>query len=88
MTYKLQKKYYFIHTLYFYRCLHKTGGCLQFSPEKCAKVFVVCAKLHNLCIDDGMALEDIEIDNDNNNDMIVNNEPNAMRARSSIINTF
>jgi hypothetical protein len=35
-----------------------------------------------------MALEDIEIDNDNNNDMIVNNEPNAMRARSSIINTF
>jgi hypothetical protein len=35
-----------------------------------------------------MALEDIEIENDNNNDMIVNNGPNSMRARSSIINTF
>lgn len=74
-----------------FRCLHKTGGCLQFSPEKCAQVFVVCAKLHNVCIDAGiigMALEDIENDNENNNDIAMNHEPNAMRAREDLINTF
>ncbi|WAR08737.1 HARB1-like protein [Mya arenaria] len=36
------------------RCLHKTGGFLQITPEKAAKVFVVCAKLHNMCIDDAV----------------------------------
>ena len=72
------------------RCLHKTGGCLQFAPEKCAKVFVVCAKLHNVCIEDGTEVEEIQNDNDNNNDIFTNdvNEPNAVRAREALINTF
>ncbi|XP_062598054.1 putative nuclease HARBI1 [Saccostrea cucullata] len=34
-----------------FRCLHKTGGCLPFSPEKCIKVISVAMKLHNVCID-------------------------------------
>jgi len=38
------------------RCLHKSGGALQYTPEKCAKFIVVCAYLHNVCVDRGVPL--------------------------------
>ncbi|XP_052772710.1 putative nuclease HARBI1 [Mya arenaria] len=34
-----------------FRCLHKTGGCLMFSPDKCAQIVTACIHLHNLCLD-------------------------------------
>lgn len=34
-----------------FRCLHRTGGCLQSSPSTCAKIITACAVLHNICID-------------------------------------
>ena len=33
-----------------FRCLHKSGGCLMFSPTRCARVIVACMCLHNICI--------------------------------------
>ncbi|XP_066471577.1 uncharacterized protein [Tiliqua scincoides] len=33
-----------------FRCLHSTGGRLMLRPEKVAKVFVVCAMLHNMAL--------------------------------------
>ena len=33
-----------------FRCLHKSGGCMQFRPERCVVVVVATAILHNICI--------------------------------------
>lgn len=33
-----------------YRCLHKSGGNLQYTPTKCAKITMSCLLLHNYCI--------------------------------------
>lgn len=33
-----------------FRCLHKSGGNLQYSPVKCAKITVACMVLHNRCV--------------------------------------
>ncbi|WAR30942.1 HARB1-like protein [Mya arenaria] len=37
-----------------FRCLHRYGGCLMFSPAKCQQIVICCMKLHNLCIDNGL----------------------------------
>ncbi|XP_046544619.1 putative nuclease HARBI1 [Haliotis rubra] len=34
-----------------FRCLHKSSGCLQFTPTKCAQIIMLAFKLHNFCID-------------------------------------
>ncbi|XP_061191721.1 putative nuclease HARBI1 [Saccostrea echinata] len=34
-----------------FRCIHKTGGSLQFAPEKCIKIIECCFRLHNKAID-------------------------------------
>ena len=34
-----------------FRCLHKSGGSLQYTPVKCAHITIVCFLLHNRCID-------------------------------------
>lgn len=34
-----------------FRCLHKTGGCLQVVPSKACKIVAACARLHNFCIE-------------------------------------
>ena len=31
-------------------CLHKYGGCLMFTPQKCVKVIIATAILHNICV--------------------------------------
>ncbi|XP_046344257.2 putative nuclease HARBI1 [Haliotis rufescens] len=33
-----------------FRCLHKTTGCLLFSPQKSIKIITACFQLHNLAI--------------------------------------
>ncbi|XP_060554375.1 putative nuclease HARBI1 [Ruditapes philippinarum] len=37
-----------------FRCLHRTGGVLQFKPGKCGKVVLACMRLHNLCVNRGV----------------------------------
>ncbi|XP_071084171.1 putative nuclease HARBI1 [Haliotis cracherodii] len=38
-----------------FRCLHKSSGCLQFTPQKCAKIIMVAFKLHNFCVESRLA---------------------------------
>ncbi|XP_069165794.1 putative nuclease HARBI1 [Procambarus clarkii] len=46
-----------------FRCLHRSGGSLQYEPDKCAKISVACMLLHNYCIEQRIPLEEI-IDDD------------------------
>ncbi|WAR11166.1 HARB1-like protein, partial [Mya arenaria] len=70
-------------------CLHKTGGFIQITPEKAAKVFVVCAKLHNMCIDDAVVFDgQINVAPDNAPPYIGALDPNAQRDRRAIIARF
>jgi len=41
-----------------FRCLHKTGGCLQSPPSTCAKIITACTVLHNICIDNSVPQPD------------------------------
>lgn len=44
-------------TLYvnaFHRCLHRSGGELQYSPVKCGNIIAACILLHNRCIKRGI----------------------------------
>ena len=41
-----------------FRCLHKTGGCLTLSPERCCKVIMSCFILHNICIKNNIPLDE------------------------------
>ena len=46
-----------------WRCLHKSGGCLMFKPERCIKVIVATAILHNICIKNSIPLYEDLLDN-------------------------
>ncbi|WAR29435.1 hypothetical protein MAR_003003 [Mya arenaria] len=66
-----------------------TGGFLQITPEKAAKVFVVCAKLHNMCIDDAVVFDgQVHVAPDNAPPYIGALDPNAQRDRRAIIARF
>ena len=49
-------RYDHTHVIFVFRCLHKTGGCLPFTPEKCAVIISVAIKLHNMCISQNVPL--------------------------------
>lgn len=34
-----------------FRCLHKSGGMLLFSPGKCVQIITAVMKLHNMCLE-------------------------------------
>ena len=36
-----------------WRCLHSSGGALQYEPENCCKIIFTCIILENLCISSG-----------------------------------
>ena len=46
-----------------FRCLHKSGGALQYSPVKCACVAISCFLLHNRCIDRNVPLPEDDVFN-------------------------
>ena len=33
-----------------FRCLHKSGGHLMYTPDKCSRIITATAVLHNICI--------------------------------------
>nr|XP_034327180.1 putative nuclease HARBI1 [Crassostrea gigas] len=39
-----------------FRCLHKTGGCLPYRPDKCTKIIECAMRLHNLAINERVPL--------------------------------
>jgi len=51
-----------------FRCLHRTGGCLQSPPSTCAKIITACTVLHNICIDNGVPQPDNTDDDERHDD--------------------
>ncbi|XP_075739831.1 putative nuclease HARBI1 isoform X1 [Rhipicephalus microplus] len=37
-----------------FRCLHQSGGALQYNPLMCTKIVVACTMLHNMCVRHGI----------------------------------
>ena len=80
-----------------FRYLHKTGGCLMFSVERCLKVIVATAILHNICIERNTPLpddadEDIDDDDDDDEGQDEENIPEdddvwaaGLRMRNEVI---
>ena len=50
-----------------FRCLHRTGGCLQSPPSTCAKIITACTVLHNICIDKSVPQPD-DVDDEDHHD--------------------
>ena len=74
------------------RCLHKSAGCLQYRPVKCAQLILCCARLHNLCVDNGIANPEPINDEDDDTSASSIHMPDAhaqgQTKRQSIINLF
>nr|XP_034313989.1 putative nuclease HARBI1 [Crassostrea gigas]XP_034313990.1 putative nuclease HARBI1 [Crassostrea gigas] len=69
-----------------FRCLHKSGRSLPFSPLKCSRVIETCFRLHNMAIDQRVPLrEGGRVVNVNHN-AICNDiaQPTAQQTRQCI----
>ena len=51
------KKHTFTIYIYLFRCLHNSGGCLPFKPEKCSLIIETCMRLHNKAISEKVPLQ-------------------------------
>lgn len=51
-----------------FRCLHKTGGCLTFSPKRNVNIIVATGILHNKCVRRNIPLPDDSDDDDDDRD--------------------
>ncbi|XP_042900078.1 putative nuclease HARBI1 [Parasteatoda tepidariorum] len=61
-----------------FRCLHKSGGNLLYSPSKSCQIIMACCVLHNICIERNIPLlEYIEDDNDDD-------EPDDLPTNTSV----
>jgi hypothetical protein len=62
-------------------CLHKYGGALMYSPERCIRIIVSCLILHNICLDYNIELDDQLIDDGlEEDDDYYNNPPPQRRG--------
>lgn len=48
-------------TLFTFRCIHKSGGMLLFRPAKSVQIITAVFKLHNLCMDIKLPVDDMEL---------------------------
>ncbi|XP_070592669.1 uncharacterized protein [Erythrolamprus reginae] len=79
-----------------FRCLHSTGGRLMLRPEKVAKVFVVCAMLHNMAlrrhlpiINGGQGVDtEVPVPPYLETDSMVEQDPQGVEVRDQIISTY
>lgn len=73
-----------------FRCLHKSGGSLQYNPEKCGKIIMACMYLHNMCVKRRLPLEELLDDEEvGNNDVDWNrNAPGNVRRREFVEQYF
>lgn len=72
-----------------WRCLLR-HRVLHYEPTKCAKIINACAVLHNLCLNDGIVIEDDDDDDDPspnyNDDNMILMDPILDNARQQLIN--
>ncbi|KAJ1187176.1 hypothetical protein NDU88_003955 [Pleurodeles waltl] len=52
------------------RCIHKSGGALQYSPDTTCRIVATCAILHNIATTRGIPVEISEPDSDEDYDHI------------------
>ncbi|XP_053403112.1 putative nuclease HARBI1 [Mercenaria mercenaria] len=74
-----------------FRCLHRTGGVLQFRPGKCSQVVLACMRLHNLCVSRNVPEPPaVAADDDNAPYTCINNQGGVedRHIRQAIINLF
>uniref|UniRef100_A0A8C6XI37 Putative nuclease HARBI1 n=1 Tax=Naja naja TaxID=35670 RepID=A0A8C6XI37_NAJNA len=79
-----------------FRCLHSTGGRLMLRPEKVAKVFVVCAMLHNMAlrrqlpiINGGQGVDtEVPVPPYLETDSMVEQDPQGVEVRDQIVSTY
>ncbi|XP_050705937.1 putative nuclease HARBI1 [Eriocheir sinensis] len=74
-----------------FRCLHGSGGSLQYDPVKCAKIAIACMLLHNICIIRRIQLNEPlvqEIENMENDAYRGNEVTGQARRRGLIDNVF
>jgi hypothetical protein len=72
-----------------FRCLHKTGGSLQFQPTKSALIIMCCFKLHNFALARGLPVEVLDIPNDDRFNIFEEDAPGpAAQMRQRLINSF
>lgn len=79
-----------IKIFFSYRCLHKTGGSLQFSKEKCTKIIECCFRLHNKAISERVPLQ---VGNNavpvyHNHDLYNGNGNDGFALRQRIVHRF
>ena len=60
-----------------FRCLHSSGGSLQYTPIKCAKITIACLLLHNICVKRRIPLQDYR----NEEPMVADHPPAAGQQR-------
>ena len=58
-----------------WRCLHKSGGTLQYTPTTCCKIFFTCILLENFCISLGLKIPDDINFEDNDEDYVYGIQP-------------
>ncbi|XP_069098681.1 putative nuclease HARBI1 [Pleurodeles waltl] len=67
-----------------FRCLHKSGGALQYDPTMCCKIIATCAMLHNLAVrwslPNEAASDDSEEEEDEIPPSLPHPDPDAARA--------
>lgn len=74
-----------------FRCLHKSGGCLMFSSQRCVNVIIATAVLHNIArdrvlfqISDDYEYDESQMDTEENND----HELSGITMRSQLIENY
>ena len=64
-----------------WRCLHSSGGALQYNPSKCCVIIYTCLLLENLC--NSLGLEDpeeLEVENSDQEEVTIEEQlPNQTR---------
>ncbi|XP_042882922.1 putative nuclease HARBI1 [Penaeus japonicus] len=71
-----------------FRCLHKSGGALQYTPEKCAKIVASCLFLHNVCVQRRIPFDDLLEVDDSPEEAVMNFmiDRSAQQERMALIN--
>lgn len=73
-----------------FRCLDRSGGELQFSPERCSNIIMACSVLHNIAVIRKLDLFEENLNNTECNiDINIDNADNcANNVRTEFVNHF
>ncbi|XP_069086660.1 putative nuclease HARBI1 [Pleurodeles waltl] len=58
-----------------FRCLHKSGGALQYAPETACKIVATCAILHNIATRRGLHLTFDDTDSEDEEQELPHRQP-------------